>query len=122
MGSDLGLLLSISLSGYALAFAIIGLIVAIPYLLLRREAIPTKAERASREAGASVSEAPVDEELMAAAIAAALYVHSRRVSRKVVVKARSYAPTSSWGIAARLDQLATFERGWGARGWRGSHY
>ncbi len=125
MGGELGLLMSISLSGYAMAFAIIALIVAIPYLLLRREALERSAspqplatsaapESASKELG-------VSDELLAAAVAAAMYVHASRAKRFAKL-GRGYAPTSSWVVAARMDQVAQFERGWGERKWRGYRF
>ena len=122
MGSELGLLLSISLSGYGMAFAIIALIVAIPYILLRREVAPKQPPSAPSEARAAEEAkagASKDLELLAAAVAAAIYVHTSRARRAPRARAYAgYAPVSGWIVAARIDQMTTLERGWGGRSWR----
>ncbi|NPA96010.1 MAG: hypothetical protein GXO32_00225 [Crenarchaeota archaeon] len=123
MGSELGLLLSISLSGYGMAFAIISLIVAIPYFLLRREVAPKPTARAEQPSAAGAKEvAGASEEeamLLAAAVAAAMHVHTSLRRRAPAARAYTgYAPVSGWIVAARIDQMTSLERGWGGRAWR----
>lgn len=118
---ELGELVSISLSGYGLAFAIIALIVAIPYLIVRRELSEEKPSPPPSPTPPSRGvEGVVEPEIVAAAVAAALHVHeARRVERAAI--RRRYSTVSSWGVASRLDALQhELERGWGARRWRGS--
>jgi len=122
----LSLLTSISLSGYGLAFGIISLIVAIPYVLLRKsgeEAAPPSpegvGERSTAEAESGGGGAEVPSEIVAAAIAAAVYVHTAR--RRAVQVSTGFVGVSDplgrdrWRASARLIESSAYERGWGRR-------
>ena len=107
------------MSGYGLAFAIISLIVAIPYVILRRgvsEAKPIHPSTA--ESGREEGGEGVEHDIVAAAVAAALYVHEMEGAWRRGVK--RYSPISGWSVASRLDTVNQFEEGWGARRWRAS--
>jgi len=118
----LSLLTSISLAGYGLAFAIISLIVAIPYLLLRKsgaEAAPAPSAPSRRVEASTESARAPPPEILAAAIAAAIHVHTLR--RRALRERTSFVGIvdplgrDRWRAASRLMEYSVYERGWGRR-------